>query len=88
MRTSSTITTRMYKSMCAYGVRMCISIQMFSVGSGALARPSGRFGLFAAAAQKHAKTRDFEPPKPLERSNRLLSMLLEPRKHVFSRKNT
>ena len=52
-----------------------ISIQMFSCRSAALARACGRFGLFglfAAAAQKHAKTRANAALGPLGAQNGLL----------------
>ena len=45
---------------------------MFSVGSGGFARPSGAFGLFAASAQKHVKTRANAALGPLGAGNGLL----------------
>ena len=45
---------------------------MFSLGSAAFARPSGAFGAFAAAAQKHVKTRANAALGPLGAQNGLL----------------
>ena len=63
--------------ICTHGrhAGYIISIQMFSVGSAALALPSGRLWrlpAFAAAAQKHAKTRANAALGPLGAQNGLL----------------